>query len=206
LAAVAVLLIALALSGIIRNLRRSDGREVDHAGHSGHTHQRGIGWMLIIPVVVLAFVVPPALGAQAAAPIAVTLSPDELRQPFPPLPTGRAPEVSMKEVIKRVALDSADTLYGRLITLIGFTLKRDNRIDLARISIFCCAADAQLGRVHLDGQNAAPAARLPDNTWLRVEGTLTKPAQSSGPPTVVILTMTVSTTTRVDPPANTYAY
>ena len=209
LTAVAMLLIVLALSAIIRDLRRErtgNTDDTDDTGaveHTGHAHRRGIGWLIAVPVVLLAFVVPPALGARAAAPLAITLSPNELRQPFPPLPVGRAPEVSLKEVMKRVALDSAGTLNSRLITIVGFTLKADSETDLARITIFCCAADAQLGRLHLRGPAAAPAAELPDNTWIRVEGTIT-PADDAASP--AIPTMTVSTLTPVDAPANTYAY
>lgn len=206
LAAVAVLLIVLALSAIIRDLRRERTGNTDETGaveHTGHAHRRGIGWLIAVPVVLLAFVVPPALGPRAAAPLAITLSPNELRQPFPPLPVGRAPEVSLKEVMKRVALDSAGTLNSRLITIVGFTLKADSGTDLARITIFCCAADAQLGRLHLRGPAAPAAAELPDNTWIRVEGTIT-PADDAASP--AIPTMTVSTLTPVDAPANTYAY
>lgn len=112
----------------------------------------------------------------------------------------------MKEVVKRMALDSAGTLYGRLITLVGFTLKAGGSTDLARVSIFCCAADAQLARVHLTGPAAAPAAQLPDNTWVQVEGTLVPPPPSGDPAAVLYATMTVSSLTRIDAPANTYAY
>ena len=202
LAAVAVLLIVLALSAIVRDLRRGRDDKTGSDEPTGHAHRRGIGWLIAVPVLLLAFVVPPALGAQAAAPIAITLSPNELRQPFPSLPAGRAPEVSLKEVMKRVALDSAGTLNSRLITIVGFTLKADSGTDLARITIFCCAADAQLGRLHLRGP-AAAAAELPDNTWIRVEGTIAPPADAASP---AIPTMTVSTLTPVDAPANTYAY
>jgi len=203
LAAVAVLLIVLALSAIVRDLRRGRDDKTGSDEPTGHAHRRGIGWLIAVPVLLLAFVVPPALGAQAAAPIAITLSPNELRQPFPSLPAGRAPEVSLKEVMKRVALDSAGTLNSRLITIVGFTLKADSGTDLARITIFCCAADAQLGRLHLRGPAAAAAAELPDNTWIRVEGTIAPPADAASP---AIPTMTVSTLTPVDAPANTYAY
>ena len=202
LATVAVLLIVLAVSAILRDLRRrgDDGTGVDE--HPGH--RRGIAWLIAVPIVLLAFVVPPALGAQAAAPLTVTLSPNELRQPFPPLPAERAPEVSLKEVMKRVALDSAGTLNSRLISVVGFTLKSAGGTDLARITIFCCAADAQLGRLHLRGAEAVAAEELPDNTWIRVEGTVATPTGDAPSPSVP--TMTVSTLTHVDAPANTYAY
>jgi uncharacterized repeat protein (TIGR03943 family) len=200
LAAVAVLLIVLALSAIVHDHRR-DSAEPDE--HTDHPHRRGIGWLVAIPVLLLAFIVPPALGAQAAAPMAVTLSPNELRRPFPPIPAGRAPEVSLKDIMKRLALDSAGTLNSRLITVVGFTLKAAGGTDLARITIFCCAADAQLGRVHLGGPGAAAAAGLPDNTWISAEGTIDSSTDAATPP---IPTMAVSALTRVDAPANQYAY
>jgi putative membrane protein len=135
--------------------------------------------------------------------MAITLSPNELRQPYPQLPAGRAPEVSLKEVMKRFALDSAGTLNAHLITVVGFTLKGEGGIDLARVTIFCCAADAQLGRLHLRGSPAAAAAELPENTWIGVEGTIVSPGDAARP---AIPTITVSTLTPVDAPANTYAY
>jgi uncharacterized repeat protein (TIGR03943 family) len=106
--------------------------------------------------------------------------------------------------MKRVALDSAGTLNSRLITVVGFTLKDGSGTDLARITIFCCAADALLGRLHLRGPASVTAAQLPDNTWIRVEGTVVTPTGDAPSPSVP--TMTVSTLTRVDAPANTYAY
>lgn len=198
LTAVAVLLLILAISAIIRDQRRSEDH---HDEHGGHVHQRGIGWLIVIPVVMLAFATPPALGAKSAV-TAVTLSPNELRQPFPPLPAGRAPEVSLKQVMKRVAEDSAGTLYGRTITLVGFIDRNGSTVDLARVLIFCCVADAQLARVHLRGPEAAKAADYPADTWIRVEGTINQPTQSTTPE---IPTMTVTDLTRTDIPDNTYA-
>jgi hypothetical protein len=93
-------------------------------------------WLIAVPVLLLAFVVPPALGAPAAAPIAITFPPTNYANPFR-LPAGRAPEVSLKEVMKRVALDSAGTLNSRLITIVGFTLRGS-------------AAAAELRGQHLD--------------------------------------------------------
>ena len=125
LTAAAILMISLAVAAIVRDLRH---RDPPHGGlQHGHGHRSASGWLLVVPVVILAFVVPPALGARAAAPQVVTLSARDLRQPFPPLPAGRAPEVSMKDLMKRVALDSAGTLNGRLITLVGFTFNDGGR-------------------------------------------------------------------------------
>jgi hypothetical protein len=73
-----------------------------------------------VPVVVLIFVVPPALGAGAATPTVVAVSTALLRHPFPPLPAERVPAVSLPNVLQRVANDTAGTLNNRVITVTGF--------------------------------------------------------------------------------------
>ena len=202
LAAVSVLLIALAVNAMFIERRRA---RTPVKGDHEHPHRPGLSWLLMVPVVVMAFVVPPALGAHAAiSQRAVALSVRELRQPFPPLPDGRAPEVSLKEVLKRVVNDSAGTLNDRLITVTGFALHGPTGVDLARFAIFCCAADAQLARIHLRGPQAAEAGPYPDNTWLRVEGRVVPlpPDRASS----FIPDVMVTTVTRVEAPDNPYAY
>jgi uncharacterized repeat protein (TIGR03943 family) len=83
-------------------------------------------------------------------------------------------------------------------------MKESGGPDLARVVITCCAADAQLARVHLDGPAAAKAAAYPENTWLRVEGQVA-PHQID-PTARSIPTLTISNVNRIDPPANSYAY
>lgn len=77
----------------------------------------------------------------------------------------------------------------------GFVLKTDGHAELGQVVIICCAADAQLARIRLTGAAAAEAARLPDDSWIRVEGTV-----AVGP------TLQIDSVTPVKPPANTYAY
>ncbi len=67
-----------------------------------------------------------------------------------------------------------------------------------------CAADAQLARIHLTGPAAATAASYPGDTWLRVAGTVI-PGSSTAASSFVP-TMNVTTVTKIDRPANTYAY
>lgn len=197
----AVLLIVLALSAIVRDIRRGHG---DEDGH-GHPHNRGIAWLLVLPIAILNFVTPPALGAQAAAPSAAAVSNGALHQAFPPLPAGRAPVVELPEVLRRVVNDTAGTLTGRLITIVGFTLKdKPPGVDLGRVVIFCCAADAQLARIHLVGPAAAIAAELPDNSWIQVEGTVVPAPRDAG--ALTIPDLTVTRVTQIDPPANTYSF
>jgi putative membrane protein len=104
----------------------------------------------------------------------------------------------------RAAADSANSLGGRLITVAGFTLRYPEGTDLGRVVIVCCAADAQLARVHLSGPAAAEAAGYPEDTWLQLEGTVDP--KTSAAATNFVPTMAVSRVTRIDKPANTYAY
>ena len=206
LAASAVLLIALALLAIIGDIRRGGPRRSDHGEdhHEGHSHRGGIAWLLVVPIVVLIFVSPPALRPSAATPAVTAVSNDAPKRAYPPLPPGNAPEVPLPEVLMRVAHDNTGSLTNRAITVTGFVLNEAQGVDLGRIVIICCAADAQLARIHLRGPAAAQAAGLADNTWLRVEGqVIAAPRQ---PHSVAIPTLQATAVTRVDAPANPYAY
>lgn len=206
LAASAALLIALALFAMIGDIRRGGprtdppGEPADDDGH-GHSHGAGIVWLLVVPIVVLMFASPPALRPSAVAPSVTSVSNSVLNQAFPPLPPGRAPELSLPEVLMREAQDTRGSLTNRPITVTGFVLNEAHGVDLGRIVIICCAADAQLARIHLDGPAAAQAMGLPENTWLRVEGEVA-PRQPNSPK---IPTLQATTITRIDAPANPYA-
>ncbi|WP_219414998.1 hypothetical protein [Pseudonocardia nigra] len=69
----------------------------------GHEHggaERHAPWLLLAPVLVIALVAPPALGADAVArsgPHAVVQASDV----FAPLPPGDAPEVALAEFVQR---------------------------------------------------------------------------------------------------------
>ena len=205
LAASAVLLIALALLVMVGDIRRGGPRMSDPAdddGHS-HSHRHGIVWLLVVPIVVLCFVTPPALRPSAAAPSVTSVSNDVLNRAFPPLPPGRAPELSLPELLMREAQDTTGSLKNRPITVTGFVLNEAQGVDLGRIVIICCAADAQLARIHLRGLAASQAAGLPDNTWLRVEGEVAPRQSTAAAP---IPTLQATAVTRIDAPTNPYGY
>ncbi|GAA4883001.1 TIGR03943 family putative permease subunit [Actinomycetospora straminea] len=157
-----VVLVVVAVVGLVRDLRGlpvGDGE--DHADH-GHHHGGPAAWMLVLPVLALLLVVPPALGSAAvggpgarAAPVAA--APDD------PLPPGDAPPLGLLEVVSRTAADPYGLITTRDVTLTGFLVPaRAPRpggtapVDLARLVITCCAADASAVRVHL----ADPAGLL----------------------------------------------
>lgn len=206
LAASAALLIALALVAIIGDIRRGGARKNEGSNVHGHahTHRTRIVWLLVIPILLLCFVTPPALRPSAAAPSVTAVSKDVANRAFPPLPPGAAPEVSLPEVLMREAQDTTGSLTNRSITVTGFVLNEAQGVDLGRIVIICCAADAQLARIHLRGPAAANAAGLPDNTWLRVQGqVIPVPRQ---PHSALVPTLQTTTVTRIEAPANPYTY
>jgi uncharacterized repeat protein (TIGR03943 family) len=103
LEATAVLLIALAMCAIVRDIqangpRRQDDDHEDHHDEAGHAHRPAVVWLLVLPIALMAFVVPPALGARAAEPTVTEVSRKVLYRHFPPLPAGRAPELPLQEV------------------------------------------------------------------------------------------------------------
>ncbi|BAX94171.1 TIGR03943 family putative permease subunit [Mycobacterium shigaense] len=203
LALTAVLLVSLALVSIIGDIRRGGPRKPDAHRDDGHRHRGGIVWLLVVPIVVLIFVTPPALRPQAATGSVSNVSNDILREAFPPLPPGPVPEVSLPEVLMRAANDSAGSLNNRTITVTGFALNEPGGMDLGRIVIICCAADAQLARIHLRDTAGHSPFKFTDNTWLRVEGIVT-PAERQ-PHTPSIPTLRAVTVTPVPAPANQYA-
>lgn len=197
----AVLLIALALVSIVGDIRRGAPRANPQDGHA-HSHRGRVGWLLVLPVLVLMFVTPPALRPSAAAPSSVANG--ALNKAYSPLPPGAAPDVSLPEVLMREAHDTTGSLTNRTVSVTGFVLNEPDGVDLGRIVIICCAADAQLARIHVRGPAAASAASLPDNTWLRVQGQVVAgPRQPHG---VTTPTLEATAVTRIDAPPNPYAY
>ena len=118
------------------------------------------------------------------------------------LPNNALPDVSLPDAVMRAAADSGHSLDDRTITLTGFTIAAGRGVDLGRVVIVCCAADAQLARVHLTGP--AVTGGHPEDTWLRIHGQIV--LGSSHAADGFIPTMTVTDVASIDKPANTYAY
>jgi hypothetical protein len=56
-------------------------------GH-GHPHEPMVGWLLILPVIGLLLVAPPALGSYAAGQAGTVLTAQNAASDYPPLPPG----------------------------------------------------------------------------------------------------------------------
>ncbi|MUL76488.1 TIGR03943 family putative permease subunit [Mycolicibacterium sp. CBMA 226] len=180
----AVLLVALAVVCLVRDLR--------HGPPGGHHHRGLLAWLLLIPVSLTAFVTVPPMSAVGAETVTAAVAPP--KRAFPPLPADGT--VSLPEVVLRAAADSTKSLEGRTITVTGFTMGD----DLARVVIVCCAADAQLARIHLTGS----IGQHPNDTWLKVQGKVMP--GSSSPSTNFVPTMEVTSADPIPKPRNTYAY
>jgi uncharacterized repeat protein (TIGR03943 family) len=141
----------------------------DHSG--GHHHHRGrVGWLLLVPVLVVMLVQPAALGSYAVASRSVV--PGGGEGGFDPLaaPVRGAVPMSMAEFVTRAVRDPAQSLAGVRVRLVGFVAPSQGQEDgyrLTRFVIFCCAADAEALQAVVRG-DPTPRAR---DQWLEVEGT-----------------------------------
>ncbi|MFF0488303.1 TIGR03943 family putative permease subunit [Nocardia sp. NPDC004068] len=188
-----VVLLALAAVAIVRDIRK--GWAATDSEHPGRAQ-----WLLLAPIAALLVIVPPALGATSVrsgttAQAAVD-SGDKFA--FPPLPSGPAPTVRMADLLDRAAYDSSGELDRREITVVGFIVHTETGVDLARVVITCCVADAQTMSVHLGGDFDSP----PDDTWVSVRGKAVP--DSARPETNMTPTLDVLELRTVPAPARVY--
>ncbi|MDQ0943912.1 TIGR03943 family protein [Streptomyces sp. V1I1] len=134
-----------------------------------HAHREPrISWLLVLPLLALILVAPPALGSYSAMRTGTAL-----QQPwgFPTLSAGDPLRLSVADYAGRAVYDHGRSLGDRRIRITGFiTLDRNGAPYLTRMVLNCCAADAQPVKIGLSGQ--IPAVLQPD-TWLEVTGTYT---------------------------------
>ncbi|HKC29373.1 MAG TPA: TIGR03943 family protein, partial [Jatrophihabitans sp.] len=127
------------------------------------------GWLILVPVLAVAAVVPPPQGVLVGSP-----------RDGPPSRSDDATEalrgtdpvtLKLSEFVVRATWAPA-TLRGRVLRVLGFVAgRRSGAFTLARLSITCCAADAQRDDIEArlgDGVRAPPAG-----TWVQVTGRFT---------------------------------
>lgn len=185
--AAGLVIVALALVDVARDLRRApDPERADESGDAdAHEHGSGrVAWLLLLPVLTVLLVAPPALGSDAVGLAGDRAAP--LAAPDDPLPPGEAPPVAVVDFVSRAASPqvagappTASSLAGREVSLVGFLVpaRAGPGTDLARLVVSCCAADASPVRVHLDDPDglltaadpALPAGGSGDR-WVRVRG------------------------------------
>jgi uncharacterized repeat protein (TIGR03943 family) len=145
-----------------------------HSHDDGHGHSHGAArsaWMLLMPVLAIFLIAPPALGADSVNRAGGRTVASEQRQDqviktkFPPLPAGAVVPMRMADVATRAAWDSTNSLNGRTLELTGFVVHDPSGVYLARLVITCCAADAMPVKARLVGTEG-----LVDDEWITVTG------------------------------------
>ncbi|MGC4791901.1 TIGR03943 family putative permease subunit [Micromonospora sp. DT178] len=145
-----------------------DGHDGD-GGHDGHGHHEPrVGWLLILPVLGLLLIAPPALGSYAAGQAGTAVTTRQQPSDYPPLPDGDPVRVAVLDYASRALFDRGASIGERRVQLTGFvTIGPDGRPLLARMVLSCCAADGRPVKLGLTG--AAPDG-LADDTWIEVTG------------------------------------
>ncbi|MFF7385474.1 TIGR03943 family putative permease subunit [Streptomyces griseoluteus] len=153
--AAGAVLIAAALATAWYERKRS-GR------HAGHPEPR-VAWLLVLPVLALILIAPPALGSYSAVRTGTALQPP---YGLDPLPSSDPVRLSVVDYASRAAY--THSLRGRTVRVTGFlALDAHGSPYLVRMALNCCAADAQPVKIGLTGQ--LPPVLRPD-AWLEVTG------------------------------------
>lgn len=148
--------------------RRGRGEAGDGDGH-GHVHREPrVAWLLVLPLLALILVSPPALGSYSAMHAGTAL---QAPLAYPSLPATDPLPLGVVDYAGRAAYDHGRTLAHRRVQVTGFVaLAKDGTPYLVRMALNCCAADAQPVKIGLTGN--IPPVLQPD-TWLQVTGTYT---------------------------------
>lgn len=199
-------MVALGLIAIARDLLAARAAaEADSAGEvHAHDHNARSAWLLMVPVLAVFLIAPPALGAdsvtrtEARAPQSAAAS---NAAAFPPLPAGDVVPLQVNEFVSRAGWDKSGTLNGRTVQLSGFVVHADGNTMLARLVIGCCAADAFPITVKLVGEDVSG---FPNDTWLEVTGVVvpgTATKENSYRPD-----LTLSSVRQIPAPKDPYEY
>ncbi|GGS41365.1 TIGR03943 family putative permease subunit [Actinokineospora fastidiosa] len=178
----------------------------DHgADHEGeHNHSARSAWLLLLPVLAIFLIAPPALGADSVmrtdnSAAASRASGTDGRSLFPPLPQGEVISVAMSDFAARAAWDSGDSLKDRTVRLTGFIVAQEDAVYLARLSIACCAADAFPVKVKLDGEGTSA---LENDMWVEAVGQVQMGTATKE--TDYVPTLTVTGLSQIPQPENPY--
>ncbi|MBB5957809.1 putative repeat protein (TIGR03943 family) [Saccharothrix tamanrassetensis] len=168
--------------------------------HDGHEHSSRSPWMLLLPVLAVFLISPPALGADT-----VNRSDRNAAQQskagsgFAPLPDDRVIPLTITEFVTRTAWDDSGSLNDRTVKLTGFVVRKEQNVYLARLTISCCAADAAPVKALMVGQDFSA---LPTDQWVEATGRVVPGSATKD--TAYVPTFTVGEVTPIVPPEDTY--
>ena len=177
-----------------------------HDGHDGHGHahhEPRVGWLLILPVLGLLLIAPPALGSYAAGQAGTVVASPADDSDYPPLPTGDPASLSLLDYASRAIFDGGKSLTGRTVKLTGFiTPGPAGKPMLARIVLTCCAADGRPIKVGLAGDTVVDA---PTDSWVEVIGLYSPQVGKDPVNNVDIAYLQVTSWRAIDEPKQPYA-
>jgi uncharacterized repeat protein (TIGR03943 family) len=181
----------------------SHGDHSDHGDHE-HNHSARSAWLLLLPVMAIFLIAPPALGSDSVmrtdnSAAASRASGTDGSSLFPPLPQGEVITVAMSDFAARAAWDSGNSLENRTIRLTGFIVVQDEDVYLARLSIACCAADAFPVKVKLVGSGTSG---LSNDMWVEAVGQVQMGTATKE--TDYVPTFTVTGLSEIPEPENPY--
>lgn len=133
----------------------------------GHDHAHGprIGWLLVVPFLLLGVAAPPPLGsysARADSGLVTVTTADGL----PALAEGDPVDLTLAEFQGRALYDEGRSLENRRVRLVGFASPGpDGQWVLTRMSLNCCAADGFAVKVAV-----ADAPLVEPDQWVEVVG------------------------------------
>ena len=138
--------------------------EADYHAVHDHAHGPAVAWLLVLPVLAIFLVAPPALGAYAAGRGSSTVAKPEIA--YPALPSGDPVTVTLTTYAERAVWDE-ESLAGRTVRMRGFVTPRPSGgYYLTRITIACCAADSRPVKIAVRGTATSFAA----DTWIELTG------------------------------------
>jgi uncharacterized repeat protein (TIGR03943 family) len=169
-------------------------------------HEGGrVGWLLLVPVLVVVLVQPAALGSYAVSSRrAVPGGSDGTYPPLAPPVRGAVP-MTMAEFVTRALRDRDRSLDGVRVRLVGFVAPGEGAepYRLTRFVIFCCAADAEALQVVVHGD----VGRRGRDQWLEMEWRwLPRPVAATGDPSPPPPALTVDAVRSVSRPHRPYEY
>jgi uncharacterized repeat protein (TIGR03943 family) len=176
----------------------------DH-GHGDHGASR-IGWLLVLPLLVLILVAPPALGSYAAGRRAPASGDGGDQGSMPPVgqPVDGVVPMELSEFYYRAVFDERHSLNGVRVRLLGFAApNHGDGYLLARFAMYCCAADAEVVEVAVRGDTVQRAA----DQWLVVEGRLLPSRKVGDPgPSNAVPVLVADAVRPVAPPKDRYEH
>ncbi|MFF2081282.1 TIGR03943 family putative permease subunit [Kitasatospora sp. NPDC058162] len=165
LVAVGLIGAAVAARELLRPKHDADTPDAHH-GH-GHGTPR-TAWLLLLPVLAIYLLQPRALGAYTAQHSDSTaVKPAAAAGGFGPLPTTDPIAMRLADFDARAVWDTTGSLKDRQVRLTGFATPAPDAGGwyLTRLTITCCAADAQTSKVEIHGADAPPKG-----AWVQVTG------------------------------------